>query len=157
MDSFPVTQPASIKDLNETPSICLNQFRFMLKIYFSSFANDAKIICNEKKKRVLNDLVWKLCKTGSTYRTSASSLPCSSQTHENAKVFFRLARQSTSGWENLTGHFSVRKTCRITWFTLKQLSFAFVHLLFNMMQLSLVTVDDILHMFAVFLEFFNHY
>jgi len=62
--------------------------------------------------------------------------------HKHTKMLrlFFFARQGSRlvAERIFIGHSSVRKTCRITWFTLKQLSVAFVQLLFNMMQLSLV-------------------
>jgi len=51
-----------------------------------------KISYNKRKKKMLNDLIRKLAKAGSTDKTSAIGRSRSSRTHENSQaVFSRLA------------------------------------------------------------------
>lgn len=65
------------------------------------------------KKRISNDLTGKRHKTGSRNQASSNCRSHSSNTHENTNVVIR---------KNFADYLGLRRTCRLTWFALKQLS-----------------------------------
>jgi len=59
---------------------------------------------------MLNNLIKKLDKTGSTKRTLASSRLHPLRIREKTKIVFCLRNRSTSGWETVFGHYGLGKT-----------------------------------------------
>jgi len=114
-----------------------------------------KISYNKRKKRMLNDLIRKLAKAGSTNRTSAIGCSRSSRTHENSQAVFFSLNKAVGQWLTslLLSTLLTMTSSSLLEKTLKQLSIFCVQHFFNghIKQLSLVPADDILQMFVCIL------